>query len=112
MLDGSPFYRDSTLLSSTKRKENRVADALSRKHSLLSTLSTEVMAFKHIPDLYEVDVDFNKPWYKCIHHLEIGEFHMVDGFLFKEEKLRIPYTSLREALLKKERYRGLVGHFG
>ncbi|TYK22583.1 reverse transcriptase [Cucumis melo var. makuwa] len=42
-------------------KENRVADALSRKHSLLSTLSTKVMEFKHIADLYEDDVDFNKP---------------------------------------------------
>ena len=62
-----------------------MVDALSRKHSLLSTLSTEVMTFKHLPDLYEDDVDFNKPWYKCIHHPEAGEFHIVDEFLFKEK---------------------------
>ena len=93
-------------------KENKVADALSRKHSLLSILSSEVIAFKHLPYLYEDDTDFNKMWYKCIHHLETREFHIVDGFLFKEEKLCIPHTSPREALLKEAHSEGLAGHFG
>ena len=93
-------------------KENKVADTLSRKHSLLSILSSEVIAFKHLPNLYEDDAGLNKMWYKCIHHLETGELHIVDGFLFKGEKLCIPHTSLREALLKEACSGGLASHFG
>ncbi|KAA0026079.1 Transposon Ty3-I Gag-Pol polyprotein [Cucumis melo var. makuwa] len=93
-------------------KENKVANALSRKHSLLSTLSSKLIAFKHLPNLYEDDANFNRIWYKRAHHLEAGEFHIVDGFLFKGEKLCIPHTSLREALLKEAHSGGLAGHFG
>ena len=39
-------------------KENKVADALSRKGSLLTLLSPEIIAFKHLPDLYERHTDF------------------------------------------------------
>ncbi|KAA0045554.1 serine/threonine-protein kinase TIO-like [Cucumis melo var. makuwa] len=93
-------------------KENKVADALSRKHSLLSTLSSEVIAFKHLPDLFEDDADFSRIWYKCVHHLKAEEFHIIDGFLFKGEKLCIPHMSLRETLLKEAHSGGLVDHFG
>lgn len=45
-------------------KENKVADALSRKSSLLTLLSSEIVAFKHLPCLYEEDTDFGDIWYK------------------------------------------------
>ncbi|TYK17871.1 wall-associated receptor kinase 5-like [Cucumis melo var. makuwa] len=38
-------------------EENKVADALSRKNSPLTLLSSEITAFKHLPDLYKEDVD-------------------------------------------------------
>ena len=70
------------------------------------------MTFKHLPDLYEDDTDFKKSWYKYIHHLEAREFHIVDEFLFKGEKLCILHTSLRKALLKKAHLGRLADHFG
>ena len=92
-------------------KENKVADALSRKSSLLTLLSSEVVAFKHLPDLYEEDTDFSEVWYKCTNYIKAEDFHIVEGFLFKGEQLCIPHTSLREALLKEAHSGGLAGHF-
>ncbi|KAA0048519.1 RNA-directed DNA polymerase-like protein [Cucumis melo var. makuwa] len=45
-------------LMNQAEKENRVADALSRKNSLLTLLSSEIIAFKHLLDLYKEDIDF------------------------------------------------------
>ena len=82
-------------------KENKVVDALSRKGSLLTLLSSEIIAFKHLPDLYEEDIDFKDIWYKCSNFIDADDYHIVEGYLFKGEQLCIPHTSLREALLKE-----------
>lgn len=87
-----------------------MADALSRKTTLLTTLSTKV-AFNHLPKLYEVDVDFEKIWYTSTNHVNPKDFHIVD-FLFKGDLLCIPHASLREALIKEAHLGGLAGHFG
>jgi hypothetical protein len=39
-------------------KENIVADALSRKYVLLSTLDARFLGFEHIKELYKDDSDF------------------------------------------------------
>ncbi|KAA0063034.1 serine/threonine-protein kinase TIO-like [Cucumis melo var. makuwa] len=93
-------------------KENKVADALSRKSSLLTLLSMEIEAFKHLPSLYEKDVDFSETWLKCSNFIKAEDFHIMEGFLFKEDQLCILHTSLREALLKEAHSGRLVGHFG
>lgn len=45
-------------------KENKVADALSRKNNLLFILSSEITAFNHIIELYKKDRDFESIWEK------------------------------------------------
>ena len=42
--------------------QNVVADALSRKHSLLSAMEVKVVGFETFKDLYENDVDFGSIW--------------------------------------------------
>ena len=64
-------------------KENKVADVLSRKSSLLTLLSSEVVAFKHLPDLYEEDTDFSEVWYKCTNYIKAEDFHIVEVFYSK-----------------------------
>ena len=59
-------------------KENKVADALSRKGSLLTLLSSKIIAFKHLPDLYEEDIDFKDIWYKCSNYIDVDDYHIVE----------------------------------
>ena len=94
--------------------ENKVADALSRRSLLLSTIKTEVVGFDQIKEQYNTCPDF-----KEIHQaLRIGpsrkhsHYTLIDGYLFKESKLCIPRTSLREFLVWETHARGLAGHFG
>ena len=93
-------------------KENMVVDALSRKGSLLTLLSSEIIAFKHLPELYERDTDFADIWHKCSNYLRVEGYHILEGFLFKGDQLCIPHTSLREALIKEAHSNGVAGHFG
>ena len=75
-------------------KENKVADALFSKSSLLAILSIEIEAFKHLPNLYEEDVDFSEVWAKCNNFIKAEDFHIMEGYLFKGDQLCIPHTSL------------------
>ena len=48
-----------------KGKENIVADALSRRHALLSQLDAKILGLENIKDLYATDSFFDEPFDKC-----------------------------------------------
>ena len=81
--------------------ENRAADVLSRRHTLLSTVSIEVVGFDKIKENYEECPDFGDiltalckgPSRKC------SEYTLQVGYLFRETRLCIPRTSLRDFLV-------------
>ena len=64
---------------------NVVADALSRKHVLLTSMQVKVVGFEMVKELYEKDVDFGEIWKMC-DEKPYKEFMRVDGFLFKGNK--------------------------
>lgn len=91
---------------------NTVADALSRKHSLLITLHAELISFDSLKDHFADDEDFGELWGACLHNGSVKDFHIFQGFLFKGAKLCIPKTSLREHLIQEVHSGGLAGHPG
>jgi hypothetical protein len=94
-----------------QRKENVVADALSRMYALLSMLDTKLLGFEYIKDLYVQDSDFGDVFNAC-EKVAFGKFYRHDGFLFRETKLCLPMCSLRELLVREAHGGGLMGHFG
>ncbi|XP_056852919.1 uncharacterized protein LOC130502196 [Raphanus sativus] len=94
-----------------KGKDNVVADALSRRHTLISTMEAKIMGFEYIKDSYITDPDFQEVFRKTT-KMAAGPFYQQDGFLFKEKKLCIPQGSMRELLVREAHGGGLMGHFG
>lgn len=94
-----------------KGKENIVADALSRRHSLITTLSSKFLGFESLKEMYEDDSDFSSLFAAC-EHGSFDKFYKHEGYLFKENKLCIPKCSTRELLVREAHGGGLMGHFG
>ena len=64
-------------------KVNVVADALSRRYTLLSTLETKMLGFEHIKELYVHDNDFSKMYVVCEKGAHNGSLGMM-GFYSKK----------------------------
>ncbi|KAJ9556733.1 hypothetical protein OSB04_011347 [Centaurea solstitialis] len=91
-----------------KGKENVVVDALSRRYSLLSSLDCKLLGFEQVKDLYPNDADFGQIFQTCVKG-PFEKFFIHEGFLFKESKLCIPNSSLRELLVREAHGGGLMG---
>ena len=95
-----------------KGSANVVADALSRRYVLITTLQSKLLGFELIKDQYAVDENFKV----IVDRYSVGEvvdgYYMVDGFLYKGGKLCIPSRSVRELLVREAHAGGLSGHFG
>ncbi|CAA7017008.1 unnamed protein product [Microthlaspi erraticum] len=89
-------------------KLNRVADALSRRHCLVSTMHTSVSGFASFSDLYESDSFFG-PVLRDIKDGHPSAFTLHEGFLFKGVRLCVPTCSLRLKIIEELHREGHVG---
>ncbi|XP_022869128.1 uncharacterized protein LOC111388604 [Olea europaea var. sylvestris] len=97
-----------------KRVENRAADALSRRISLLSIISVKVIGFERLKEEYKSCPDF-RDIFLALQNGELDTtdgFRLEEGYLFRSNNLCIPRTSLRDFIVWKNHASGLVGHFG
>nr|GEV00025.1 putative reverse transcriptase domain-containing protein [Tanacetum cinerariifolium] len=87
---------------------NRVADALSHRHGLLTKMRAHVPGFDSFLELYVDDPFF----FKVLVRIQQGEstdFVLEDGFLFRGVQLCIPDCSLRLKIIQELHNEGHVG---
>ena len=97
---------------------NRVANALSKRFSLLTKMNVEVLGFDEMKELYDDDPNFYEVWRECRapnltnHMSKYDEYFIQEGMLFKGIQLCIPRSSMRVNLINDKHYRGLARHYG
>ncbi|RDX80763.1 Retrovirus-related Pol polyprotein from transposon 17.6, partial [Mucuna pruriens] len=87
-------------------KINVVANALSRRHSLIAMLETKMLGLDCIKELYDKDIDFIEHFAMCFHST-----YRHYGFLFKGKRLCVLMSSIQQLLVKEAQEGGLTGHF-
>ena len=92
-------------------KENIVADALSRRYALVSTLNAKLLGFEYVKELYANDDDFANVYEAC-EKTTFGKFYRLDEYLFRDNRFYVPNSSMRELLVHEAHGGGLMCHFG
>ena len=76
----------------------------------LSTLDARFLGFEHMKELYKDDSDFTNVYTSCKSSTFV-KFYKLDGYLFKESRLCVPLSSMRELLVREADGGGLMGAF-
>jgi hypothetical protein len=95
-----------------KGKENVIADALSRRYTLLTQLDCKIYGLDTIKTQYVNDADFKVVLLHCKDGKAWNKFINNDAFVFRANKLCIPASSVRLLFLQEAHGGGLIGHFG
>jgi len=93
-----------------KGSTNVLADALSRRHSLLAVMEARVLGLQLIRELYQDDEDFKHYLYDQDDRKH-NPYTLQEDFLFKDNKLSIPKGPIRKLLVKEVHGGGLAGLF-
>jgi hypothetical protein len=63
-------------------------------------MNIRLLGFEYVKELYDNDFDFVVIYNVC-GHLAFDKFYLMDGYLFKESKLCVLASSLRELLIRE-----------
>ena len=80
--------------------ENVVADPLSSRYALLSTLDAKLLGLENIKNFYAEDPKFYEEYQDCEKYAG-GKFYRHNRFLFRENRLCVPNCSLRNLLVQE-----------
>ena len=100
------------IIKHKKGKDNVIADALSRRYTMLSQLDCRIFGLESIKGQYELDAAFKDVILNCKEGRAWNKYVLNDGYLFRANRLCIPVGSVRLLLLQEAHGGGLMGHFG
>src|SRR3954465_11971301 len=89
-------------------KENVIADALSRRYTMLSQLDFKIFGLETIKVQYVHDADFKDVMQNCKEGRTWNKFIFNYGFVFRANKLCIPASCVRLLLLQEAHGGGLM----
>jgi hypothetical protein len=78
-----------------KGKENVIADALSRRYTMLSQLDHKTSGLESIKELYATDVDFKDAYENSREGRTWNKYVLQDELLYRANKLCVPASSIR-----------------
>jgi transposase InsO family protein len=100
------------IIKHKKRNENIIADALSRRYTMLSQLDHKIFGLESIKELYATDVDFKDAYENYREGRMWNKYVLQDGLLYRANKLCVPASSIRLLFLQEAHGGDLIGHFG
>jgi hypothetical protein len=100
------------IIKHKKGKENVIADALSRRYTMLSQLDYKFFGLESIKELYATNVDFKDAYENCREGRTLNKYVLQDGLLYRANKLCVPASSVHLLFLQEAHGGGLMGHFG
>jgi hypothetical protein len=98
------------IIKHKKGKENVIADALSRRYTMLSQLDHKIFGLKSIKELYATDIDFKDAYENCREGRTWNKYVLQNGLLYRAVKLCVPASSVRLLFLQEAHGGGLMGH--
>lgn len=104
----SYLYQFTFVIKHQSGKTNRVADTLSRRHSLLTTMHSTVLSFASFADLYPTDLFFSRILVEAEQGTH-GDYTVQDEFLFLGLRLYVPECSLRLKIISELHNEGHIG---
>ncbi|GJX52913.1 RNA-directed DNA polymerase, partial [Tanacetum coccineum] len=105
------LHSDYEALKHKSGRPNKGADALSRRHSLITSLQPKILGFDLLSDEYTSDPYFGELYASFQSHAT-SEYHVLNGFLFKRQRLCVPRHSIRLTIIQEAHEGGLAGHLG
>jgi hypothetical protein len=87
------------IIKHKKGKDNVIADALSRRYTMLSQLDCCIFGLESIKRQYELDAAFKDVILNCKEGRAWNKYVLNDGYLFRANRLCIPVGSVRLLLL-------------
>ena len=79
---------------------------------MLSQLDHKIFGLETIKDLYATDLDFKEAFSHCKDGRTWNKYALVDGLLFRANKLYVLANSVCLLFLQEAHGGGLMGHFG
>ena len=74
-------------------------------------VDSKILGFELIKEYYEQDPNFRVVYNMCQNE-SFGHYNIIDGFLFKANKVCVPKCATRELLIREAHGGGVAGHFG